>query len=552
MGRVELYYRRMMKMRHRKRRKSVIPGFGLSFGIVMAVLGLIVIIPLCSLVVFSAKLTFSEFWETITRPRVLSSYKVSLLTALIASLINAVMGVVLAWVLVRYKFPGKRIMDGIIELPFALPTAVAGIALTHLTVKNGWIGGLFAKAGIDIAYTRVGITVALVFIGIPFVVRSVQPMLEKVDREYEEAAAIFGASRIQIFWRVIIPELIPSIVAGFTMAFARSLGEYGSVVFIAGNTPYETEITPLLIMSELQEYDYASATSIALVMLVIAFVILLINAIIQSRTSRIVKWLLIGLCAVFLVVLLVLPLIYVVVTAIRDGWNAYVKAVTDTYAVKAILLTLEVVGITVVINTIFGVFAAWIITKFTFKGKKVISTLIDLPLAISPIIAGLIFVLTFGRQSFLYPYIEKAGVQIIFAVPGIVLATIFVTFPFISREIIPVLTAAGTDEEEAAAMMGANGFQIFTQITFPHIKWALLYGIVLCSARAMGEFGAVSVLSGHLRGLTNTMPLYIELLYQAFDFTGAFAMSSILVVMAVIILVIRNILEYRGKKEGEV
>ncbi len=271
------------------------------------------------------------------------------------------------------------------------------------------------------------------------------------------------------------------------------------------------------------------------------------------RNDRgIVKWLLIGLCAVFLVVLLVLPLVYVIVTAIRDGWNAYAKAVSDTYAVKSILLTLDVVAITVVVNTIFGVFAAWIITKFTFRGKKVISTLIDLPLAISPIIAGLIFVLTFGRQSFLYPYLEKAGVQVIFAVPGIVLATIFVTFPFISREIIPVLTAAGSDEEEAAAMMGANGFQIFTQITFPHIKWALLYGIVLCSARAMGEFGAVSVLSGHLRGLTNTMPLYIELLYQAFDFTGAFAMSSILVVMAVIILVLRNILEYRGKKEGEV
>ena len=180
-------------------------------------------------------------------------------------------------------------MDGIIELPFALPTAVAGIALTHLTVKNGWIGGVFARFGIDIAYTRVGITVALVFIGIPFVVRSVQPVLEKFDSEYEEAAEIFGADRIQIFWRVIMPELLPALVAGFTMAFARSLGEYGSVVFIAGNTPYETEITPLLIMSELQEYDYASATSIALVMLAIAFVILLLNAIIQSRTSRIVS-----------------------------------------------------------------------------------------------------------------------------------------------------------------------------------------------------------------------------------------------------------------------
>lgn len=273
----------------KKKSKSIIPGFGLSFGIVMAILGIIVVIPLCSLVVFSARLSLSEFWQTITRPRVLSSYTVSLSTAFIASLINAVMGLILAWVLVRYKFPGKRIMDGIIELPFALPTAVAGIALTHLTVQNGWIGRIFARFGIDIAYTRIGITIALVFIGIPFVVRSVQPVLEKVDREYEEAAAMFGASRIQIFFRVILPEILPALIAGFTMAFARSLGEYGSVVFIAGNTPYETEITPLLIMSELQEYDYASATSIALVMLAIAFVILLVNAFIQSRTSRIVS-----------------------------------------------------------------------------------------------------------------------------------------------------------------------------------------------------------------------------------------------------------------------
>lgn len=269
------------------------------------------------------------------------------------------------------------------------------------------------------------------------------------------------------------------------------------------------------------------------------------------RNDRgIIKWILIGLCAIFLIVALVLPLVYVIVTALRDGWNEYVTAISDTYAVKSILLTLKVVVITVVVNTIFGLYAAWLITKFTFRGKKIISTLIDLPLTISPIIAGLIFVLTFGRQSFLYPYLEKLGIQIIFAVPGIVLATIFVTFPFISREIIPVLTAAGNDEEEAAVLMGANGFQIFSQITLPHIRWALLYGIVLCSARAMGEFGAVSVLSGHLRGLTNTMPLYIELLYQAFDFTGAFAMSSILVIMAVIILVLRNILEHRGNKEG--
>lgn len=262
------------------------------------------------------------------------------------------------------------------------------------------------------------------------------------------------------------------------------------------------------------------------------------------------KWILIGICAAFLIIMLILPLIYVIVTALREGIQAYVTAVTDEYAIKAILLTIKATVLSVIINTIFGLFAAWTITKFTFKGKKVLSTLIDLPLTISPIIAGLIYVLTFGRQSAIYPFLHDLGIDIIFAVPGIVLATVFVTFPFISRELIPVLTAQGTDEEEAAAIMGAGGFRIFTKITFPHIKWAFLYGIVLCAARAMGEFGAVSVLSGHLRGKTNTMPLYIELLYQGYDFTGAFAMSSILVIMAIIILVLRNILEYRGKKKA--
>lgn len=236
-----------------KRKKSVIPGFGLSFGIVMAILGLIVIIPLCSLVFFSLKLSPHDFLVTVTRPRVLASYKVSILTALTASLINAVMGMIIAWVLVRYDFPGKKIMDGIIEMPFALPTAVAGIALTHLTIPEGWVGQIFSKIGVKIAYTRIGITVALVFIGIPFVVRSVQPVLEKVEKEYEEAAAMFGASRTRIFFSVIFPEIRPALIAGFTMAFARCIGEYGSVVFIAGNTPYKTEIAPLMIMAKLQE-----------------------------------------------------------------------------------------------------------------------------------------------------------------------------------------------------------------------------------------------------------------------------------------------------------
>ena len=264
------------------------------------------------------------------------------------------------------------------------------------------------------------------------------------------------------------------------------------------------------------------------------------------------KWFLIVISFIFLSVFLILPLIYIVATAFRDGIEGYIRGITDEYAIKATALTIEATLISVTVNTFFGIAAAWLITKYAFKGKKILSTFIDLPVTVSPIIAGLIYVLTFGRQGALYKYLEPYGIKIIFAVPGIVLATIFVTFPFISRELIPVLTAQGTDEEEAAAIMGAGTFTIFRKVTLPHIKWALLYGVVLCTARAMGEFGAVSVLSGHLRGKTNTLPLYIELLYQGYDFTGSFAASSILVIMAVIVLILRLILEHKGKKELDI
>lgn len=272
-----------------KNSKRIIPGFGISMGITLALLSIMVLIPLASLVIFTAKMDFTDIIKVITRPRVVASFGVSLLTSFIASVVNAVMGVILAWVLVRYNFPGKRILDGMIELPFALPTAVAGISLTSLYADSGWIGGIFANMGIKIAYTRIGITIALIFIGIPFVVRTVQPVLEKLDPLYEEAAGILGASRTRTFRKVILPELRPAIFTGFGLAFGRCLGEYGSVVFIAGNQPYETEITPLIIMSELQEYDYPSATAIALVMLAAAFLILFIVNIIQIRSAKILK-----------------------------------------------------------------------------------------------------------------------------------------------------------------------------------------------------------------------------------------------------------------------
>ena len=271
----------------------------------------------------------------------------------------------------------------------------------------------------------------------------------------------------------------------------------------------------------------------------------------ESKGSKAVKWILIGISFLFIFLMLVLPLVTVITEALKQGWNAYAEAVADKYTVKAVLLTIEATVCAVAINTVFGLFASWAITKFHFKGKKLLSTLIDLPVTVSPIIAGLIFVLTFGRQSPLYPYLQALDIKVVFAVPGIILATIFVTFPFISRELIPVLETQGTDEEEAAALMGAKGFTIFRKITFPHIKWAFLYGIVLCSARAMGEFGAVSVLSGHLRGKTNTLPLHVEILFNEFKYVPAFAVSSILVMMAILILVIRSIVEYIGKREKQ-
>ncbi len=270
----------------------------------------------------------------------------------------------------------------------------------------------------------------------------------------------------------------------------------------------------------------------------------------QYKESKLVPVILIIISTLFLFIMLVMPLVVIITESLGKGFEVYKKAVTDEYTFKALMLTIQATVAATLINTFFGLFAAWTITKYQFKRKKLLTTLIDIPFAISPIIAGLIFILTFGRIGWTHGILKALDLKIVFAVPGIILGTIFVTFPFISREIIPVLHAQGSDQEEAAAIMGAGAFRIFRKITFPQIKWAFLYGIVLCTARAMGEFGAVSVLSGHLRGKTITLPLQVEILFSEFNFTAAFAVSSILVVLAIIILIIRNILEYKMKKAG--
>ncbi|MCA0325636.1 MAG: sulfate ABC transporter permease subunit CysT [Proteobacteria bacterium] len=270
----------------RRAQRRVLPGFNLTLGYTLLYLGLIVLIPLSALVLKTLSMSWADFWAAISAPRVLASFRLTFGASLIAAAVNAVAGLLVAWVLVRYDFPGKKIADALVDLPFALPTAVAGIALTALLAGNGWIGQFLEPHGIQIAFQPAGIVVALIFIGLPFVVRTVQPVLEDSEKELEEAAACLGATRWQTFWRVIFPGVAPALLTGFAMAFARAVGEYGSVIFIAGNMPMVSEITPLIIIGKLEQYDYAGATAVASVMLLISFILLLIINALQAWQRR--------------------------------------------------------------------------------------------------------------------------------------------------------------------------------------------------------------------------------------------------------------------------
>lgn len=268
-----------------------------------------------------------------------------------------------------------------------------------------------------------------------------------------------------------------------------------------------------------------------------------------TRDAPIVRWTLITIALGFLALFLVLPLVVIFAEAFREGIGAYFASFNDPDALAAIKLTLLTAAIAVPVNVVFGICAAWAITKFKFPGRSLLVTLIDLPFAVSPVVAGLIFVLVFGLQGWLGPWLAEHDIKIIFAVPGIVLATLFITFPFVARELIPLMEEQGTEEEQAAMTLGARGWTIFRRVTLPNIRWALLYGVILCNARAMGEFGAVSVVSGHIRGETNTLPLHVEILYNEYSFVAAFATASLLAVLAIVTLVLKSLVEYRVRRQ---
>ena len=557
-------------MKHASRRHGVLPGFSPALSVASLYVGLVVVVPLAALALSAASLTGADFVRVVTAPRALAAYRLSFGAAFLAAVLDVAFGLLVAWVLARYRFRGRALLDAFVDLPFALPTAVAGLTLTALYSPSGWIGRFLEPLGLRVAFAPAGIVLALAFVGLPFVVRAVQPVLLELDPELEEAAGVLGASRLQAFLRVILPNLVPPLLTGFTLAFARALGEYGSIVFISGNLPMRTEIAPLLIVTKLEQFDEAGATAIAIVLLLASFALVFAVNALQRWTRRLAgasamaasrgfrpaptlaerpaaRAGLVGAAVGFLGLFVLVPLVSVFAQALRKGPAAYVSAITEPTALAAIRLTLLTAAITVPFHLVFGLLTAWLVAKFRFRGRGLLVTLVDLPFAVSPVIGGLVFVLLFGRRGLLGPLLETFGGKVIYAVPGIVLATVFVTFPFVTREVLAVMEAQGNDEEEAALTLGASGWQTFFRVTLPKVRWGLLYAVVLCNARAMGEFGAVSVVSGHIRGVTNTMPLHVEILYNEYDLAGAFAVASLLTFLALVTLAVRKLEEARGE-----
>ena len=485
-------------MRRAAKGHSIIPGYGLTMGITVTMMSVFILIPLASILVFSTHQSPADFVSVVTDDAVRNALITSVGCAFVAALINCIFGLIIAMALVRTDFPGKRILDGMIELPLAIPTAVAGITLSKLYSDSGWMGQALGVFGIKVSYTHLGIIVALIFVGIPFTVRTVQPVLEKLSPSYEEAAFTLGASRAYTLRRVVLPEVMPALLTGFSLAFARGIGEYGSVIYISGNSAKnKTQVISYVIMQKLNYMDYASATAIALIMVVISFIMLLmINAIAIYQAKKTeadyvatagtakeyndgtMGKVFVCLSVIFVFVMLVMPLLSLIRNAFSRGFGFYVSSLSTDFFRSALFVTILAAVIALAVNTFFGLSASWLLTRFSFRGRQVLAALIDIPFSISPVIAGLSYIMTFGRLGWAYPILEwindtlGTDIQIVFALPGVVLATIFVTFPFVSRELIPVMNSVGTAEEEAKSSVNFSHDSLCKHIAFSRMYQA--------------------------------------------------------------------------------
>jgi len=366
---------------------------------------------------------------------------------------------------------------------------------------------LLALYGNAISFTKWAVLLALLFVTLPFVVRTVQPVLLELDREMEQAAASLGASGLHTFRRIIFPNLLPAIISGAALAFARAVGEFGSIVLISGNKPFDTQVSSVYAYKQLESDNVSLA---------------------------------------YLGIVLLIPVGVVLYKTFEPGVGEVWASITTPAATHAFWLTITVAAIAVPLNTIFGILTAMVLVRSRVRGKRLLEALIDLPFAVSPVVVGLALVLLYGREGWFGPTLSDWGIQIIFSTPGIVLATIFVCLPFVVREVAPVLREVGNEQEQAAATLGASGWQTFWRITLPAIRWGVVYGVVLSTARAVGEFGAVSVVSGKISGETETLTLLVEKRFTNFDLAGAYAASALLAVIALLTLLAMTLINRRG------
>ena len=493
------------------------------------------LVPLATLLSNAFTGGFSAMWDEITDPETFAAIRLALICSAIVVVVNTLLGTLIAWQLVRDRFVLNRVISAIVDLPFALPTIVAGVVLLS-------IYGPGSPFHIDVAFTRWSLVLALSFVTLPFAVRSVQPVLAALDREAEEAAASLGASRFTTFRRIILPRLAPALLTGAGLAFARALGEYGSVSLISGDVPFKTEVASVRIYGLIESDDLqAAAARLARALsdhdrrVDAAF----------ARPSPIphpggrpmIKWLLRIIATLYVGMLVGVPVGSIVYRALKPGLGEFFNQLGTPSAVHALVLTLEVAGVAVTLNTIFGLGVAILLARHRFRGASLVEALIDLPLSLSPVVIGLALMLCYSTTQGLFgPFLVHLGITVLFSFPGIVMACAFVSLPYVVREVQPVLIELGTDQEQAAETLGAGPFTVFWRITLPSVRWGLAYGVLLTTARVLGEFGAVAVVSGNIEDRTQTMTLWVDSALTNFNYAGAYAGALLLALISTLVL----------------
>ena len=517
-----------------------------------------VVVPVAAIVTAGFEDGFASFRTAFAIPYAWTAIRLTLITSAAATVINAVMGTLLAWVLVRYRFPGRRILSSVVDLPMAIPTLVTGLMILTLYGPNAPIGRFLDRFGIQVAFTWIGILLALCVVTLPLVVRQVQPVLLELDPAEEEAAATLGAGAWLSFRKVVLPALRPAIVGGGLLTFARCIGEFGSVVLVSGNiagrdahrarlrVPAREPVpsgggrggrdTDVHHLVRTRAGDHSAADPEGGSVSAPPEPVAPATGAAGSR-SRFARGALAAAAIVYVALLLLLPLIGIVTKAFEPGVSIIGDTLSSPDVQHAFLLTGIITVITIVVTTFFGLVVAWVLVRQRFLGRSLMNAVVDLPFALSPVTVGLAAVLLFGTGGWFADFFSAQGIQILFALPSMVLVTIFICIPFTIRELVPVLEEFGLDEEDASRTLGASIWQTFRRVTLPNIRWALLYGIALTTARSIGEIGAVLIVSGTISGSTETATIYIFTALEERLEAQAHVVALVLATVSILLLV---------------